>query len=183
MEAQNPWQTLSSRLIYENAWIAVTEHQVIRPDGLPGMYGTVHFQSDAVGVVPYEDGWIWLVGQWRYPLDRYEWEIPEGGSPPGEDPETTARRELREETGLEAGQLRPILEMNLSNSVSDEWGIVYLATGLRQLEAEPEGTEVLSIRKIRLEDAYREVEARQIRDSLSVAAIYKLMLMRAAGEL
>jgi 8-oxo-dGTP pyrophosphatase MutT (NUDIX family) len=180
---QNPWTVLSSKLIYENKWISLTEHQVLNPAGNPGIYGTVHFQADAVGVVPYEDGWVWLVGQYRFPLGSYEWEIPEGGSPPGEDPAETARRELKEETGLEAEHLEPILEMHLSNSVSDEWGIVFLATGLRQGEASPEETEMLSVKKMRLEDVYAEVEARRIRDSLTVAAIYKLMLMRAEGRL
>lgn len=183
MPDSNPWTILDSKLIYENKWISLTEYQVLTPAGNPGIYGKVHFQGDAVGVVPYEDGWIWMVGQWRFPLDRYEWEIPEGGSPPGEDPIDTARRELLEETGLVAETYEPILEMNLSNSVSDEWGIVYLATGLRQEVPSPEETEVLTVRKMRLEDVFAQVEARKIKDSLTVAAIYKLMLMKGEGRL
>src|SRR6516164_10934909 len=102
----NPWKTLSRRPVYENAWIAVREDQVIRPDGAPGIYGVVHFKNVAVGVLPIdEQGRVWLVGQYRYTLDVYSWEIPEGSGAPGETWEDTARRELREETGLCAGHL------------------------------------------------------------------------------
>ncbi|MDX1905427.1 MAG: NUDIX hydrolase [Bacteroidia bacterium] len=183
MEPQNPWTTLSSRVVYDNPWIRVTEHQVLNPAGNPGIYGTVHFHGDAIGVVPYENGYVWMVGQFRYPLNQYSWEIPEGGSPPGEDPAATAHRELLEETGLRAETLTPLLEMHLSNAVSDEWGRVYLATGLTQAEATPEETEQLTVQKMRLEDVFAEIEACRITDSLTVAAIYKLMLMRVTGAL
>ncbi|MEM6768703.1 MAG: NUDIX hydrolase [Bacteroidota bacterium] len=183
MSQENPWKTLSQNTKYDNNWIKVTEFQVLNPAGREGIYGVVHFKNQAVGVVPYENGEIWMVGQYRYPLEEYSWEIPEGGSPLGEDPLTTAVRELKEETGLVAETYQPILEMNLSNSVSDEWGVVYLATGLRQEEAEPEETEQLYIRKMPLEEVYKRVESREIKDSLTVAAIYKLMLMKKMGQL
>ena len=97
---------------------------MIRPDGLPGIYGVVQFKNRAVGVLPVDrDGAIWLVGQYRYPLDAYSWEIPEGGCPETESPEETARRELREETGLVAGRLELVATSHLSNSVSDELGL------------------------------------------------------------
>ena len=103
-EPSNPWTTLGSRPVYENPWIKVREDQVLRPDGQPGIYGVVEFKNRAVGVLPVEDdGAVWLVGQYRYPLQAYSWEIPEGGSAAGETPEETARRELQEETGLTAG--------------------------------------------------------------------------------
>ena len=180
---KNPWTTLNSNEKYNNPWIRVTEHKVLNPAGNPGIYGTVHFKNDAIGVVPYQDGYIWMVGQYRFVLEAYSWEIPEGGSPRGESPEETAIRELKEETGLVAQHLTPILEMHLSNSVSDEWGIVYLATGLTQQEAEPEDTEELKVQKIKLEEVYAAVERREITDSLTVGAIYKLMLMKQMGEL
>ncbi|MEM8897827.1 MAG: NUDIX hydrolase [Bacteroidota bacterium] len=183
MNQENPWKTLSQDTKYDNNWIKVTEFQVLNPSGKEGIYGVVHFKNQAVGVVPYVNGEIWMVGQYRYPLEAYSWEIPEGGSPLGEDPLATAKRELKEETGLVAGSYQPILEMNLSNSVSDEWGIVYLATGLQQEEAEPEETEELHIKKMKLEEVYQMVESREIKDSLTVAAIYKLMLMKSTGLL
>ena len=101
-EAPNPWRVLGSRPVYENPWISVREDEVVRPDGNLGIYGVVHYKNTAVGVLPVEDGHVYLVGQYRYPLERYSWEIPEGGCPEDEDPLQAARRELKEETGLEA---------------------------------------------------------------------------------
>ena len=180
---KNPWKTLASLPQYENQWISVTEHQVISPGGLPTIYGTVHFKSDAVGIIPYEEGNIWLVGQYRYPLEQYSWEIPEGGSPPGESTLETAKRELQEETGISATDFEPLFHIHLSNSVTDEWGIVYLATHLEMGESEPEHTEDLMVRKISLEQAYQEVEAHKITDSMTIAAIYKLMILKGLNKL
>lgn len=178
-----PWTTLSSKEIFENNWIKLTDHKVITPGGTDGTYGAIHFKNRAVGVVPYEDGHVWLVGQTRYVLGRYSWEIPEGGCPLDEDLEDCAHRELQEETGLMAETLQPILQMHLSNSVTDEWGIVYLATGISQGEANPEPTEDISMAKVTLEEFYERVEAGEITDCLSVGAAYKLMLMKATGKL
>src|SRR5262249_54085351 len=130
-DRSNPWKTVSSRLLYENAWIRVREDQVMRPDGLPGIYGVVQYKNRAAGVLPCDaDGGVWLVGQYRYPLQAYSWEIPEGGGPESEAPEETARRELREETGLAAGNLQMLATAHLSNSVSDEVGYLFRATEL-----------------------------------------------------
>jgi len=180
---RNPFGLLSSRLVYDNPWIGVTEHQIRKPRGGEGIYGVVHFKNRAVGVVPYERGQIWLVGQWRFPLSRYSWEIPEGGAPFAENVEACARRELEEEAGLVAGRLRPLLTMHLSNSVSDEVAHVFVATELTRGLAAPEDTEELALRKLPLEEAYREVLAGEITDSISVAAIFRLMLMLQSGEL
>ena len=179
----NPFQITSSRALYQNPWIQLIEHQIINPAGKPGIYGVVRFKNRAVGVVPFDNGDIWLVGQYRLPLEKYSWEIPEGGSPEGEELLETARRELKEETGLVATTFEPLLQMHLSNSVTDEFGSVFLARGLRQEKSSPEETERLQVRKTALEDAYAEVEAGRITDSLSVAAIYKLMLMKVQGKI
>ncbi len=182
-DSTKPWHIKSSQKVYDNPWISVTDHKVVNPAGQDGQYGVVHYKNRAIGVVPYENGYLWLVGQTRFPLDRYSREIPEGGCPIDEDPEDCARRELTEETGLIATTLKPLFQMHLSNSVSDEWGIVYLATGLTQGAAAPEATEDITTEKISLEQFYDDVEAGLITDSLSVAACYKLMLMKSRGEL
>jgi 8-oxo-dGTP pyrophosphatase MutT (NUDIX family) len=174
----NPWQTVSSTEVYRNPWIQVTEHRVIRPDGKPGIYGVVAFQNLAVGVLALNDeGFLVLVGQWRYPLGVYSWEIPEGGCPLGQDPLETAQRELREETGLVAHQWESMLRMHLSNSVSDEAAVVFMARSLRQGVAEPEGTEKLMVRWVRPVEAWDMICQGLITDAISVAAIQHLLLI------
>jgi 8-oxo-dGTP pyrophosphatase MutT (NUDIX family) len=181
-DPSNPWTTLGSRAVYDNPWISVREDQVIRPDGRPGVYGVVHFKSRAIGVLPVDDrGGVWLVGQYRYALDRYSWEIPEGGSHPGETPEETARRELREETGLSAEHLEPIAITHLSNSVSDELGLVFRATGLSPGPSVPEGTERIEVRMVPWDEAWAMLQCGQITDSMSVIAILHEALRRAGG--
>ena len=171
-DRSNPWKTLNRRPVYENGWIAVREDQVIRPDGQPGIYGVVHFKNAAVGVLPVDDqGRIWLVGQYRYPLDLYSWEIPEGGGPAGEPPEETARRELREETGLTAGRLELVARAHLSNSVSDEVAYVYRATELGTGTSTPEGTERLHVRRVEWAEAWAMFQRGEITDSMSVIAL------------
>lgn len=175
--SDNPWKIIAQKTVYDNPWISVTEYDVINPSGGEGIYGKVHFKNLAIGIVAMdEEGYIWLVGQFRFTLDAYSWEIPEGGGYPGTDPLESAKRELKEETGLIADKWEKLLEIHLSNSVSDEFGIIYLATGLQQLEAEPEETEKLSIRKIHMEDAYAMVLNHQITDSLSVAGIQHIRM-------
>jgi 8-oxo-dGTP pyrophosphatase MutT (NUDIX family) len=181
---ENPWTILDRRPVYENPWIEVTEFDVLNPSGGKGIYGKVHYKHIAVGVIPLDaDLNTWLVGQYRFPLDRYSWEIPEGGGKMDEDPLEAAKRELLEETGLVAKEWTKILTMHLSNSVSDELAIIYLATELQQQSAEPEETEDLVIKKVHFDEAVRMVEEEQITDSMSVAAIQKLRLMMYQGKL
>ena len=181
-DRSNPWTTLGSRPVYENPWIAVREDSVIRPDGRPGIYGVVHFKNTAVGVLPVdEQGRMWLVGQFRYQLGRYSWEIPEGAGAAGETPEETAHRELREETGLSAGRLEFLSQAHLSNSVSDEVAYLYRATELKAGVSQPEGTERLDVRRVEWAEAWAMFERGLITDAMSVIALGVVaLLMRAA---
>jgi 8-oxo-dGTP pyrophosphatase MutT (NUDIX family) len=175
-ETKNPWTIVSTKSIYDNRWISVREDAVIQPDGGQGIYGVVHFKNIAIGVLAVEDDFIYLVGQYRYPLNRYSWEIPEGGCPEGEDPLDAARRELEEETGLRAANWRKLGEAHLSNSVSDELAIWYVATGLTQGEHSPEGTEQLEVRRIPFGDALRMAMNGDITDAISQLAIMQYHL-------
>ncbi len=184
IEQVNPWKILSEQEIYKNPWIALIEYKVINPSGGNGIYGKVHFRNVAVGALPLdEDLNTYLVGQYRFPLDQYSWEIPEGGSPEGGDHLLSAQRELLEETGLVAANWTPLVEMHLSNSVSDEYAIIYLARGLSQGTACPEETEQLQVKKIPFEEAYRMVDSGQITDSMSVAAILKVKILLNDGRI
>jgi 8-oxo-dGTP pyrophosphatase MutT (NUDIX family) len=183
-EQRNPWTVLAQRVIYENPWIGLTEYDVINPGGGKGIYGKVRFKSLAIGILPLDDrGNTWLVGQYRFPLEAFSWEIPEGGGDPAVPPVESARRELLEETGLVAKEWTKIMEMHLSNSVTDEQAIIFLARGLEQREAMPEETEQLVVRRLSFEEAYRMVERGEITDSMSVAAILKIKLMILQGQL
>ena len=176
-ESNNPWTTLASEIKYQNNWIEVTEHQVLNAANAPGIYGTVHFKNIAIGILAVDDeGYTWLVGQYRFPLKAYSWELPEGGGRIGIDPLVSAQRELKEETGLVAREWKKWFEMHLSNSVSDELAIIYLATGLTAGEAEPEEDEVLNVRRVRLEDAFAMAARGEITDAISVAALFKAQL-------
>ena len=168
----NPWKTLSSRIVYDNPWIRVREDQVIRPDSSPGIYGTVHFKNLAIGVIAIDaEGYVHLVGQYRYVMNRYSWEIPEGGCPEGEEPLRAARRELMEETGLQAREWKLLGEADLSNSVTDEQALWFLATDLVQGEAKPDGSELLDRRRVPLEEALEMIDRKEITDALSVLAL------------
>jgi|HigsolmetaGSP11D_1036233.scaffolds.fasta_scaffold09607_2 8-oxo-dGTP pyrophosphatase MutT (NUDIX family) len=175
---ENPWQTLRSRQGYENPWIEVVHNEVLTPGGKPGIYGVVKFKNLAVGILPVDrDGATWLVGQFRYPLGCYSWEIPEGGAPHGEDPLVHAKRELKEETGLVAARWLPLLEMHLSNSVTDERSVTWVAYDLIQDDAEPDDDEALSLRRLPFADALAMVLRGEITDAISVASILRLQVM------
>lgn len=184
MEEGNPWTTLSSKTIYTNNWITLTEHEVINPSGGAGIYGEVHFKNYAIGILPLdEDHHTWLVGQYRFPLNAYTWEIPEGGGALDTEPLLSAQRELLEETGLSASSWKELQRMHLSNSVSDELSIIYVATGLTVGQSAPEETEQLVIRKLPFEQAFQMVIDGEITDSMSVAAILKTKILIDQGAL
>ncbi len=184
MEESNPWVTIESQQIYENNWISLTEHQVINPSGGAGIYGEIHFKNYAIGILPLDEQMnTWLVGQYRFPLKAYSWEIPEGGGSFESSPLEGAQRELLEETGLIAADWMEIQRMHLSNSVSDEQAIIYIARGLTMGEAEPEETEQLVLRKLHFDEAYNMVLDGRITDSMSVAALLKTKLLILEGKL
>jgi 8-oxo-dGTP pyrophosphatase MutT (NUDIX family) len=170
-ESDNPWKALATKTVYDNPWISVREDAVVRPDGELGIYGVVHYKNIAVGILALEGQEIYLVGQYRYPLNSYSWEIPEGGCPDGEDPLTAAQRELEEETGLRATNWSKLGEAHLSNSVSDEFAVWYLATGLSQGVMRPEGSERLIVRRVPLTEAFEMARDGRITDALSLLAI------------
>lgn len=170
-EFENPWRTISTKLVYENPWIRVHENSVVRPDGELGIYGVVHFKNKAIGILAVEDGHIYLVGQYRYTLNAYSWEIPEGGCPEGEEPLVAAKRELEEETGLLAANWEMIGQAHLSNSVTDEHAVWFLATDLSQGVRKPEGTERLLSRRVTLAEALEMIRTGAITDALSLLAI------------
>ncbi|WKK83787.1 NUDIX hydrolase [Marivirga arenosa] len=180
----NPWKLVKSTLKYDNPWIKVEEHDVINPSGKEGIYGKVHFKNIAVGVIPIdENDNTYLVGQYRYPLDQYSWEIPEGGCPENEDVLEAAKRELKEETGLSANDWNEFMKIHTSNSVSDERGVVYLAKGLTQGEVQFEETEDIKIKKLPLSEAFKMVLDGEITDSISMASLLKLKCLIDQKEL
>lgn len=171
---KNPWTILKTETKYDNPWMRVEEHQVLNPTGKPGIYGAVHIKHIAVAILPLDENYnTWLVGQHRFPFDSYEWEIVEGGCPEGTLPLDTAKRELKEEAGLEAEHYELILEMQLSNSKTDEISYSYIAKGITFTGAEPEEDEQLTIRKLPFSEVYEMCMNGTIKDALSIATVLK----------
>ncbi|QUD90101.1 NUDIX domain-containing protein [Phenylobacterium montanum] len=182
--AGEPWVSRSEQVVYENPWITVREHQATAPTGRPALYGVVSFKNLALAVLPlHEDGTVTLVGQHRFPLRDYVWEIPEGGGPMGEDPLAGAQRELREETGLVAAEWRQVLRFQLSNSITDERGLGFVATGLTEGEAAPDETEVLQVARVPFREALGLAVRGEITDALTVAMLLRAYHMAQEGEL
>jgi 8-oxo-dGDP phosphatase len=172
----------SRRVAYQNPWITLWHDEVTRPDGSPGIYGVVHFENLAAGVVAFDDeDRIVLVGQYRYTLDRDSWEIPEGGVPREETTLAGIQRELREETGLEATDWRELCRLDLSNSVTDEQAVLFVASGLSYGVASPEPTESIALRWVPFDEALAMTKDGRITDMMSVVAIQRLALERAGG--
>ena len=179
----NHWRQISRRVAYENPWIEILHDDVIRPDGNPGIYGVVHFRHLAIGVVPMDaQDRVLLVGQFRYTMDHYSWEVPEGGGDFDEDPEAAARRELVEETGYRGGKWRELCRAELSNSVTDETTIMFVATDLDAGEASPEGTEQIQMRWVPFDEAMAMIGRGEIRDAMTIMALQQLALERVGAK-
>jgi 8-oxo-dGTP pyrophosphatase MutT (NUDIX family) len=180
--AVGPWVRRTRRQVYANAWITVWHDEVDRPDGSEGIYGVVHFANEAVGVVVVDDDdRVLLVGQYRYTLGRYSWELPEGGSPAGEPAVEGAKRELREETGVLADDWRPLLRFTLSNSISDEAGILFAARAREHGQPDPDPTEDLAMRWVPFDEAMAMIGRAEIVDAMSIMALQAVALERAGA--
>lgn len=183
--AHDPFQVVAVRSAYQSPWIEVEHRDVVRPDGQPGIYGLVRFANLAVGVLPlFDDGTVAMVGQWRVPLDRWSWEIPEGGVPHAEAALDGAARELAEEVGVQAAHWLEILQLDLSNSVTDERAVLYLAWGLEPASpVEGDPTEVLVQRRVAFGALLDAVGRGEVRDSLTVAAALRVHHLAITGQL
>ncbi len=172
---------LSSRTVYENDWMEVREDHVINPGGGENQYGHVHFKNRAVAIIAIDDeDHTWLVGQQRYTLDEYSWEVPMGGALLAEEPLQAAKRELREETGLTAADWQPLMRLHTSNSITDEEGFAWVATELTIGEPDTEETEDLEVRRLPFDDAVQLVHDGEITDAISAAALLRLDALRKA---
>jgi len=174
MANKNPWKTLRSKIVLSNPWFRLRQDQVIRPDGKRGTYNTV-LAPKAVGVVPcFDDGTILLVGQYRYSVCEYSWEIPEGGSKANENPIQTARRELREETGYRAGKIKTLGKFHTSNCFTNEMAHLFYATDLKPGAVQQDGTEKIVTKRVPFEQAYQMAVDGKIRDSITIVALFRL---------
>lgn len=180
----NPWTTKSEKTVYENNWIKVREDAVIDPNGNDTIYGVVTAKSLAVGVLPLDENYnTWLVGQHRYPLNRYSWEIVEGGGSFNIDPIETGIRELKEETGIIAKEWMPLMTIHTSNCIADETAYLFIARQLSFSQAEPDDTEKLQVAKVSFQEAYQYVLDGTITDAMSVCAILKTKILIDSGQL
>jgi 8-oxo-dGTP pyrophosphatase MutT (NUDIX family) len=169
------WKTLRSKVVFDNPWMTVLEDRVVSPSGGQNDYGHVRFKNRAVAIIPIDDANnTWLVGQDRYTLAEYSWELPMGGAPKSEDPLQAAKRELREETGIRAAQWTELMRLHISNSITDEEGLVFVAKELRHGETEFEETEKLEIRRLPLTEAIAMAVNGEITDAISVAALLRI---------
>jgi len=178
------WRHEPPTRLLDNPWFTVDHFAAVAPTGAPANYYLQGFKNVATGALPlHEDGSVTLVGQWRFPFGTYSWEIPEGGAPRGEAPLDGAKRELREEAGLEAAHWRQILTMQLSNSCSDERAVGYLATGLAAVPRAPDETEDLAIVRVPFREALNAAVTGSVEDAITVAMLLRVHHMAYEGDL
>jgi ADP-ribose diphosphatase len=178
-----PWRVKKKSEPFENPWIKIVDHEVIHPDGSPGEYGVVRFKNLAIGILPIDDdGSVWLVGQHRFPHDRYSWELPEGGGALDVPPLESAKRELSEETGMTAREWARFSSFDISNSVTDERALCYFAWSLEQGAAAPEASEALTIKRVPFCDLFEMVMSGEITDSLTIVMVLMAFSKALRGE-
>lgn len=169
---------MRAKVVYDNPWMQVTHREVINPSGNESIYGVVHFKNTAIAIVPLDaNNNTWLVGQYRYTLEQFSWEVPEGGSHPGEPALLAAQRELEEETGITAKSWVEIGALHPSNSITDERGVIFVAKDLTIGTPNPDDTELLEVRKIPLDEAVEMVLRGEITDALAVSALLKVKML------
>lgn len=181
---KNPWKTLSAKVVYDNPWMQVAHREVITPSGNDGIYGVVHFKNTAIAIVPLDDeNNTWLVGQYRYTLEQFSWEVPEGGGSPEEPALLAAQRELKEETGITARSWVEVGALHPSNSITDERAVIFVAKDLAFGTPNPDETELLEVRKVPLDEAVEMVLRGEITDALAVSALLKVKMLIDRGLL
>ena len=178
------WQTIKKETVYDTPWIRVYHHNVTTPTGNTSTYGSVHFKVFAIGILVLdEDRNTWIVRQHRYPIDEFVWELPEGGGSRDVSPLESAKRELREETGIVADKWTPLMEMQMSNAATDEYAYLFVAQDLRFEVAQPDADEDLEVKKLPFQELFDRVMSGEIKDSFTVAAVLKTKLLLDRGEL
>lgn len=181
---ENPWITLSSQIVHETPWVRINHHKVINPGGSNGIYTVTEFKNLALGILVFDDAYnTWIVGQYRYPLKQYSWEIPEGGGDPEVEPVISAQRELQEECGIVAKDWQLLLTAHTSNSATDEIAYIYVAKGLSYTDAHPDDDERLEVRKLPFAELYSMVMENKITDSLTVMAVLKAKILMDEGKI
>lgn len=165
---------MSSKIIYESPWIKIRLDNIIRHDGKKGTYDVVQFKG-GIGVVALDsDNKFYLVGQYRYAPQVYSWEIPKGAFESfghHELPLFAAKRELKEETGIEAKSWKQLAAVHTLMGSTDDKVYLFLARSILKGKSHPEETEGIVLKKVNFEQFYRMVKAGLVTDATSIAGV------------